>query len=509
MPETVIVETRYGRIRGIRCDGVNAFLGVPYGRTTAPPYRFLPPAPPEAWEGVRDAQRFGPRAPQATWRAQRDTRSSQAGGSAEVSQVFEPNPERAHGPTSEDCLNLNVWTAAADDGKRRPVMFYFHGGGFTTGSSGASFANGARLAATDETVVVSANHRLGALGFLAVGGLLGPGYESAGVNGMLDLIEALRWVRDNIAIFGGDPERVLVFGESGGGAKVSTILGMPEARGLFSCAAVHSDAGIRGLEASEADRLVADVLSGAGLTADRAGEFLTMSAEEMVNAQAAVFAADPTNRDVVMRFRPVVGGPHLPAHPFDPVASECARDVPLIVGSNKDEVSMFVTPILGDRTEEVLQTYRAEHPDLSPTWLYVRILSDRTVREPAMRLALRKADDRAGPVYAFLLTWETSALGGRLGSPHVLDMPLIFRNTDLPFVGDKQDRYLVSEYMSSAWIAFAKSGNPNRAGLPEWPPYTPENRQTMLLDTECTVVSDPSRAVLDLFRSDPSIQRPW
>jgi para-nitrobenzyl esterase len=526
MSEAVTAGTRYGQIRGTRRHGVCAFLGIPYGRSTAPPRRFLPPEAPQPWTGVCDALRFGPRAPQAIWRALANTRSPGAGIGPEVSLALEPHPENRP-PISEDCLNLNVWTAGVGDGQRRPVMVYLHGGGFITGSSVSASTDGACLAATGEVVVVSVNHRLGILGYLALGGLLGPDYADSGVNGMLDLVAALAWVRDNIENFGGDPGRVLIFGESGGGAKVSTLLGMPTARGLFNRAAVHSDAGIRGLEPAEAEKLAADVLVGADLTADRADQLLTLPLEEILRAQTAVFAAEPANRDVVMRVRPVVGGPHLPAHPFDPVASAPGRDVPLVVGTNKDEVSLFVMadpeydtmdlagvaqrlmPALGDRTQEVLEMYRGKYPDLSPTVLYVRILSDRTVREPAMRLALRQASDAAAPVYAYLLTWETSALGGRLRSPHVLDIPLVFRNTDSPLVGDSDDRFAVSDRMSRAWIAFAATGSPNGPGLATWPPYTPGERRTMLFGAECSTVSDPAREELDLFREDPSIRRPW
>lgn len=500
--EGPIAQTTYGRVQGSVFDGVNEFLGIPYGASTAPPRRFLPPQPPVKWAGVRETCSYGDRAPQV---------ATPSGALPEVELLTEPNPAAAYGPMSEDCLNLNVWTPAIDDGGR-PVLFYVHGGGFSLNSAAMTWARGARLARRGNVIVVSANHRLGVLGFLAAQEILGEKYVSAGIAGMLDLVAALQWVQENITAFGGDPARVLIFGESGGGAKVSTLLAMPEAVGLFQRAAVQSGPGLRGLEPSEARLVVERFVAAAGL-AGSSEELLTMPTEAVIEAQARLMLSEPNQR-AMRYFRPLVGTPHLPAHPFEPVAASSAAKVPLIIGTNRDEMSWALTGNLEygkmtfDRAAELLEEstgpaaqaivahYRSAHPDLSPTALFVRVNADLRFRAPSMLLANRKREGGAASVYTYLLTFEPQVHDGTLGSPHILDVPLIFNNTDLPYVGLRPEREMVSSAMSDAWIAFAASGDPNHSGIPQWLPYSASQHETMVFDVSSRLVLDPDGADL-------------
>src|SRR6266852_3962870 len=484
MADHIVVETVSGKLRGIVQNGVRIFKGIPYGGPVEGAGRFMPPAKPAPWTGVRDALDFGPRAMQP---------DQPFGISPEVLALLSLNDPQ---PISENCLVLNVWTPAVGDGGKRPVMFWCHGGAFTAGSGSSDWYDGANLSRKGDAVVVTVNHRLGVLGYLHLGDLGGDAYAASGNVGMLDLVAALTWVRDNIAAFGGDPANVTIFGESGGGAKVSVLMAMPAAHGLFHKAIVQSGAGVQ-MTPREIDKL------------------RTLPTARLIEAQSAVSSrmslAAVANRRRV-GFNPVVDGRILPANPFEPAAPEFSANVPVIVGTNKDEMNLFfgldrhlgtldeagmremVKSIVGDSTDRFIEIYRRSRPNAAPKDILLAIATDRTMRIDSIRLAKRKAAQNAAPVYMYMFAWETPVLGGRLKAPHALEIPFVFDTLAVSAIaGDGPERFLLAERMSKAWLAFARSGDPNHAGLPKWPAYSIKERATMIFDNECTVEHDPQR----------------
>ena len=370
--------------------------------------------------------------------------------------------------------------------------------------------NGHRLAARGDAVVVTLNHRLGAPGFLYLGEFAGPEFADSGMVGILDIQHALEWVRDNISAFGGDPGNVTIFGESGGGAKVSTLLGMPGARGLFHRAIVQSGPLVRGISRQDALQATEKILAELGLGSSQIDELQSVSVKRLTEAQEKAMggALGGGIFGTGVRVGPVVDGRSLPAHPFDPVASDAGSDVPLLIGTNKDEMTLFLdmlpdlskldeaslrgmlAPVLGDRVAPVLDVYRRTRPGAAPGDLMVAILTDR-FRVGSITLAERKSAGRT-PVYMYLFSYETNVLGGRLRSPHALEIPFVFDVVDdMPLTGTKPDRQELADRMSEAWLAFARSGDPNHAGLPTWPAYTARDRATLIFDSDCLVRNDP------------------
>jgi para-nitrobenzyl esterase len=496
-----VVETTAGKIRGASKDGVHRFLGVPYGADTSGRRRFRPAAPPPPWTGEREATRYGPAAPQPIFALGSPDRPS------ELMQVLGAREPEAQ---SEDCLLLNLWTPSLE-GADRPVLVWLHGGGHTVGSGRSPMYDGQRLAARGDAVVVTLNHRLGAPGFLYLAELAGPEFADSGMVGILDIQHALEWVRHNISAFGGDPANVTIFGESGGGAKVSTLLGMPGARGLFHRAIVQSGPMVRGIPREQAREATEKILAELGLAAGQIDALQTLPIKRLTDAQEKVMggALGGGLFGTGVRLGPVVDGRSLPAHPFDPVAAEAASGVPLLIGSNKDEMTLFLdmlpnlgklddaalrgmlAPVLGERAGAVVDVYRRTRPRATPGDLLVAIMTDR-FRVGSIRLAERKAAGRA-PVYMYLFSYETDILGGRLRSPHALEIPFVFDVVDaVPLTGTRPDRQRLADRMSEAWLAFARSGDPNHAGLPTWPAYTARDRATLVFDSECRVDHDPS-----------------
>lgn len=487
-----VVRTTAGRIRGIRRGNVSAFFGIPYGASTAGARRFMPPSKPESWAGIRDAVKFGPRSPQ--------------GPSTLIPEVAAVDRRE---PADEDCLCLNVWTSGLGPG-RRPVMVWLHGGGYSQGSGSFIIYDGSNLACRHDVVVVTINHRLNVFGYLYLAELGGEKYKQSSNIGMLDIVRALEWVRENISEFGGDPNNVTIFGQSGGGGKVSTLMAMPSAKGLFHRAIVESASAIRGLSKEEATSSAEKYLSLLGLKSSQVDELQQLPAEKLVAAMGGGGAPGGAG----LRLAPVVDDFTLPRNPFDPGAPEISASVPLLIGSVETEVTfMRGTPLdpmnddalrahvkqtLRDAddaaVDRLIEVYRKGRPGISNTDLYLILASDATFRAGVLTQAERKADQRAAPAYLYYFTWKSPVRDGALRTFHTLEIPFVFDNVDLAtaMTGSHQDRYALEDNISGAWVAFARTGNPSHEGLPKWPAFDSRQRRTMILDRDSRVVDDPN-----------------
>jgi para-nitrobenzyl esterase len=502
--DRAVVETTAGKVRGGIADGVRIFRGVRYGASTAGERRFLPPAPARPWSGVHDTLEYGDSCPQTPYDLTRPSGISWF-------TPFWPADQ------SEDCLALNVWTPGLD-GKKRPVLVWLHGGGYSRGSGGSSSYDGINMASRCDVVTVTVNHRLNVFGYAHLAELLGADFESSGNAGMLDIVQALAWVRDNIERFGGDPGNVMIFGESGGGAKVSTLMGMPDAKGLFHRAVIQSGPGIRVETPENATRTASYLLDElavakgdlAKLRAVPHGELL--AAGERATRRAA---SEGGGRG----FRPVLG-PAVPAHPFDPAASALSASVPLMIGTNQHESTLFVAQnrelfeldgegLLerlrrsdGEHAEEVLETYRKAFPKGTPSDLYFTISSDRGTRMRSIQLAERKVEQAGAPVWMYRFDWLTPAWEGRFRAAHAFEIPFVFGNAQLndEITGGGPDAVALAAKMRDAWVAFARHGDPTTHELPEWPAYDKKRRSTMLFDDVCRSIDDPGSAERRLWQ---------
>ncbi len=515
---SAIVTTAEGPVRGLVAGGVAAFKGIPYAAPPIGARRFQAPAPVAAWESVFDATDFGAPCLQSY-----DRELTRSDLSLELATVFTTRSDMK--VDNEDCLFLNVWTPAdaeSDEGAgKRPVMVWFHGGGYSYGSGSWPVYDGASLARRGDVVVVTVNHRLNVFGYLHLADIGGADWSDSGNAGMLDLVASLAWIQRNIAGFGGDPGNVTIMGESGGGSKVSTLLAMPAAEGLFHKAVIQSGPGLTGIPSEAATGNARKVLATLGLDDDSLDTLQALSSVEIADAFHAAQASAGGGFGG-LRLAPVVDGRHLPRHPFTPDAPAQSGDVPILIGFNKDEWTIFNTgePWFGrlteaeltervaaipgipaDRAEALLAAERSHHPDYSPTYLYNVLMSDARMLIGSALLAERKAAQDGAPVYMYYLTWETPVGNGILKSPHTLDMPLMFANVDnsVALTGESPDARALEMQMSEAWLAFARTGNPNHAGLPEWPAYDGADRQTMIFDVEPVVVSDPKGDVRALL----------
>jgi para-nitrobenzyl esterase len=482
----VEVETRYGRLRGRDVNGIKVFKGIPYGGSTAGKNRFMPPTKPTPWTGVRDALEFGAVAPQTV------------GDTSEYGRMI--GWDNHPGGMGEDCLVLNVWTPALD-GRKRAVMVSIHGGGFTSGSGSTPGYNGKSLARFGDVVVVTVNHRLGALGYLHLGDLAGPEFAQSGTVGMLDLTAALEWVRDNIERFGGDPGTVMVWGQSGGGAKTSALMAMPSAKGLFRRAAVQSGSALLLMKRDVATEMAERLLAKLDLDKTKIAELQAIPHDQLIAAQRTIAAETRT-----MGFAPVVDGNAIPRHPFDPTAPEITADVPLIVGTTLDDAAMTgrfdidddgVKAVLQKRrrsaqhVERIFSLYRRHYPGSSPFLLLAKMQTDRGGRRSATAMAERKAALGKAPAYLYLFTWPSPALGGRFGAVHGVDVGLAFNSAGGAIAGNTPEARALAGRFAAAWVAFAKTGDPNTSEIPHWPVYDASTRPTMIFDNEVRVENDP------------------
>jgi para-nitrobenzyl esterase len=484
----VVVETTAGKVRGRIVNGIRTFKGVPYGASTAGAGRFMPAAKATPWTGTRDALDFGPSCSQLP------------GFKTPEIQIMQ---NLASGPSSEDCLVLNVWTPGTDAAKR-PVLFWLHGGGFQFGSGSQPFYDGANLARRGNVVTVTINHRLGCLGFLHLADLGGPSYAKSGNVGILDAVAALEWVRDNIERFGGDPKNVMIFGESGGGSKVSTLLGMPAAKGLFNRAAIESGPALTAASRDAATRTAEAFLKTLGLDKTRLDRLQSVPVELLIEAQSMTRGG----------FGPVHDGSVIPENMFEPVATRISEDVPLLIGSNKDEgtfllqsdAELFTMDEAGLRARvrnavggdeaatRVLDLYRRTYPNARPTDYWVQIYTDRSMRTRSMALAERKAALNKAPVYMYFFAWNTVGFGGKYKALHMAEIPFVFNNiaNAEAMTHNLPEAQTLADRMSDAWLAFARTGSPATKALPEWSPYSADHRATMIFDNNPRVENDPA-----------------
>jgi para-nitrobenzyl esterase len=496
---TAVVATTKGRVQGLQDAGVSVFRGIRYAKSPTGPLRFMAPQPADPWTGIHDATGFGAPAMQLYT----PSGSRESDFTRQMQAIF---PTAAEAKIdNEDCLFLNVWTPAPDT-KRRPVMVWFHGGGHDYGSGAWPAYDGRNLAAKGDVVVVTVNHRLNAFGYLYLADRFGRDFAESGNAGHLDLVASLQWVRDNIAAFGGDPANVTIMGESGGGAKVSTLLATPAARGLFHRAIIQSGPGVTGQPKEAAARLTDAILREARI--DSVADLRAASADTIVAATRAVMARGGGGFGAGPRFGPVVDGVVLPRDPFAPTAPEQSRDVPVMIGWNKDEMTIFTAamPWFGTLDARALDAmaaampggaalianYRREEPTYSPTHLASRAMTARFVQGTYL-LADRKVQGGGAPVYMYQLAWETPVNGGILRSPHTLDIPFMFANVDRSrvLVGPGAAPKRLEAMMSDAWLSFARTGVPSSPLLPRWQPYTVARRQVMRFDVQPRMVDDP------------------
>jgi len=499
--DSPVVTTTSGPVRGEATNGVLIFKGIPYGKSTAGSGRFRPPQPPDPWSDVRPTIAYGPSAPQ---------KGVQVGegpmAEAVIALAADSLEEKVQG---EDCLVLNVWAPAASDHGERPVMVWLHGGGWANSSGSAPLIDGSNLVRRGDVVVLTVNHRLGALGYLYLAGLDSEHYGDSGNAGILDLVAALEWVRDNIATFGGDPNNVTIFGESGGGQKVATLLAMPRAQGLFHKAVIQSGPMLKARTAEEATATAKALLTGLGIGLDELDKLEDVPADQIVDMQSKLESGGLGALAGGHGFSPVIDGRSLPDHPFDPVAAPSAANVPLIIGTTKDELTLYtavlpgfdqiaeapakmmVSLVAGDRTDDLFATYASKRLGLTPGELTTAILSD-YARVGSLRLAERKMAGGPAEVFVYLFSYETDVLGGVLKAAHGLDLAFVFDNvSSTALTGSRPDRQDVADAMADSWIAFATTGDPSAKGQPAWPPYTIEDRSTMIFDASCSVHDDP------------------
>jgi para-nitrobenzyl esterase len=493
---SVEAETAFGRVRGTQVRGINVFKGVPYGASTGGNRRFMPPVDPAKWTGVRDALAFGSISPQRQPAPRREADEQGAGQGARE---------------SEDCLVLNVWTPGIDDGAKRPVLLWCHGGGFNTGSGSAPVNDGTNLGLRGDVVTVTVNHRLNVLGYTYLGEIAGPGFEQSGAVGVLDIVHALKWVRDNVQQFGGDPGNVTIIGQSGGARKVSTLLTIPAAKGLFHRAVVMSGSTLELTDREQGARVTRELVAQLGLSKPSIADLQALPIDRLMTAYFATVARLSAQK-LGRGFEPTVDGTAITQHPFHPAASGVSADVPVIFSHTSGEATFRAEELLysldeagmrarieervGAKADGLIALYRKLYPGSTPSDLYFRIASDHQYGGAAMKAAERRAALGRGAAYLYYWTWESPLEGGKYRAQHTIDIPFFFDTVEASrLTKGVPDAQALADQVSEMFLAFARTGDPNtpQSKLPHWPKFEPRNRATMVFDATPSLENDPIR----------------
>ena len=487
-----VVETAQGKLRGLSSGDISVFRGVSYAADTSGANRFMPPRAVEPWAGIRDALHWTDVAPQIPG----DRRHVYA----DLIMV-----DRNPSGMGEDNLSLNVWTPSLDANAKKPVIVVLHGGGFYSGSGNSVGMDGEQMARFSDSVVVAINHRLGAFGFLHLAEFGGEDFATSGTVGMQDIVAALAWVRENIAAFGGDSERVLVYGQSGGGAKTSVLMAMPGGKGLFHRAGVMSGSALRMMPPEMASATAKRLLDALDIAPGDVRKLQDVPWTTLLETQAKLEAADRARGEAPQSFAPVVDGIALPRHPWSPYAPAVSADVPMIVSSVLDErayrmgdfamdedgLLAFARERLGDRARQAIAAYRDEDPDAKPFLIAARLDSDLTFRKGAFAQAELKARQGGAKVWTYLWTEPSPAVDGRFGAVHGIDVAPSLYNTRGALNGSSPEATKLAAAIASSWAAFAANGDPNNDRVPDWSPYVPPERETMIFDQDLRTEADP------------------
>ena len=507
--DKAIVQTESGRVGGYIENGMYIYKGIPYAKAE----RFMPPVAPDKWEGIRSSRSYGPTCPQG-----------KRMGWYSDEHAFAFNWD--DGYPDENCLRVNIWTPGINDGKKRPVMVWLHGGGYAAGSGQELPSyDGANLAKKGDVVVVTLNHRLNVLGFLDLSAF-GEKYAKSGNAGLLDLVAALQWVNKNIASFGGDASNVTIFGQSGGGGKVSTLLATPSAEGLFHKAIVQSGSMLRTMESKYSRRIGAAMVEELGLKPSEIDEIQKLPYETLLAAGEKAIAKVRAEADkegvssFIFGWAPTVEGDVLPTQPFDPQAPAQSKNIPLMIGTTlhefttstyvpafrsvtKEKAVEFLQKKYGNRTEEFLKAFEKAYPDYQPIDL---IDIDLIFRPSAVEQAKLKAAQQGAPVYMYMFAWESPVLDGMFRSTHCMEIPFVFNNVvrHASMTGGGAEAQAVGEKMSNAWLNFARTGNPNAEDLPTWEPYTIEKGATMYFNNTSEIKNNHDKELLEIVRAFPT-----
>ena len=501
-----VVSTKYGKVRGYVDDGIYAFKGIPYAKAE----RFMPPQAPDTWENVMQCTIFGPQAVQGS--------SQSWGGQSDYNFGFQFNRESQD---EKNCFVLNVWSQGVNDGKKRPVWVWIHGGGYASGSANQlPFFDGRSLAAKGDIVVVTVNHRLNVLGFSDLRGLGGKYSESVNL-GMQDLVAALQWVRDNIENFGGDPGSVTIDGQSGGGGKVSTLLAMPSATGLFQRAIIQSGSIFNPGKGEESKAYGMAFAAALGATVQNPAKLSQATYQELnaagQTASSILRAAGSTIRG---GGGPVVDGKYIVQSSIDE-PTEFSKNVTLLIGTNLNEFTynnrVIITPqnteqvkatlakrYTAENVEKYIALYKEAYPvDDQPQHM---LTFDSQFRGGAIKQAAAKSKQGGAPAYVYHFEWQSPVNDGSLGASHGMELPFMFNNIAMArtLTGGTKEAYELADKISSAWINFVKTGNPNVKGLPKWDPYNPENGATMIFDNSCKIVYNHDKKLIEFVGSTPS-----
>jgi para-nitrobenzyl esterase len=498
--EFCTVETASGKVRGLISSGIRQFKGVPYGASTTGKLRYRRPQPPEPWIGVRDCFAPGPVSPQVPYDRDND-----------YARLIQYDLNIAFGGVGEDCLHLCIWTPGTGGQSKRPVMFSVHGGGFAIGSGNHPMYDGAKLAQLQDVVVVSVTHRLASFGYLDLADIDRSGeWADSAVAGMLDLVAALEWVRDNIANFGGDPACVMLFGQSGGGWKVSTLLGMGAARGLFHRAAIQSGSLTAQMSREAAAAVAHGFVRKLGLTPATLSRLDEIDWSHLLAAQSAIGAAS---------FAPVIDGVHVDAEPLSEAALARFDHVPLIVSTTLDDAGLFFSDFAltqddlerlllaryGDSARSLIFLYRDLRPGKTPYLLHAEMMSDSGFRRFACAQAEAKAARGRAPVYMYEWAWQSPAFDGKFGAVHAMDVSASFHNErDAILGGGSRDALRMCGDLASTWAAFARTGDPNNGRLPRWPRFEGATRATLIFEPTLRVENDPDGMLREFWSRMPT-----